>query len=577
MKTLSRALERAANGPYGISFYDLKAKSDFHSYSELNERATLFAHHLAQLGIRKGDVVALCLITGPFFIEAFFGCMKIGAIPVCSYPPMKLGDLKSWATRTAQNWEHVEAKIVVTEDVLTGLVAHAACLADIAVYGQKNFERPTLHCDLPEIKSDDLAFLQFSSGTTGRSKAVALTHEAVIHNIEMILSTFSSETQSCASWLPLYHDMGLVGALLSSLYVARPLALMRPDHFLARPRLWLEVMSDSKATISVAPNFAFGLCHKRVSDLSGLDLSHWKIALCGAETVHAETLNRFAIKFSAIGFDERALTPVYGMAEIALAATFSSISTPPTWKRFDANHLACEFSAREISSEEQGFLELSSVGKPLQGVVLKVLNDQGQECGEGELGEITLSSHSMMREYYNDFVRTNEVLTFGELRTGDLGFLYQGELYLYGRKKEVIIHKGRNLDPCHIEISLRDVRGIRAGRIAACAGLDQSGQEEGFYLFAELSSSQMPGQEEEMEIRKAINSSILKEVGVKPFDIILLRPGSLPRTSSGKIQRSMVLPRWREGELNPVQVGGMMRFGLLSISGHLKQLGARYL
>lgn len=577
MKTLCKALSQASGSEYGISFYDLKANAKFHSYRELDERATLFAHHLASLGVRKGHVVALCLFTGPFFIEAFFGCLKMGAIPVCSYPPMKLGDLKSWASRTAENWRHVDARIVVSEDIIVGLVSHAASVAGIEVYGQKAFEKPTLHCELPEVFEEDLAFLQFSSGTTGKSKAVALTHKAVISNIEMIVSTFESEGQSCTSWLPLYHDMGLVGALLSSIYVAKPLSLIRPDHFLARPRLWLEVLSLSKSTISVAPNFAFGLCHKRVGDLTDLDLSNWKIALCGAETVHAETLTRFADKFLAVGFDKRALTPVYGMAEVALAATFSDLNSIPTWKCFDGDELARNFKALEVDVAHANHLELSSVGRPLPGVVVSILNENGEICEEGELGEIVIESRSMMREYYNDFNRTRDSLESGALRTGDLGFLYEGELYLYGRKKEVIIHKGRNLDPCHIEISLRDIEGIRSGRVAACAGFDASGSEEGFYLFAELASEDKLSEENRVALKQSINAQILKEVGVKPFEVILLKPGSLPRTSSGKIQRSLVLSRFKEGELTPSEVGGMVRFGFLTLSGHLKQIGAKYL
>ncbi len=576
MKTLSSLLERAAKTEFGITFYDLKGRGELHTYRDLDERAHLFAHHLKQMNIQKGDVVALCLFSGPFFIEAFFGCQKIGAIPVCSYPPMKLGDLKTWAQRTAENWQHVEAKLVVSEDIITGLVAHAAALAGIEVHGKKYFERPALQADLPPVDENELAFLQFSSGTTGKSKAVALTHKAVIENIRMITSTFDPTNHSCASWLPLYHDMGLVGALLSTLYVARPLALMRPDHFLARPRLWLEVLTQTRASVSVAPNFAFGLCSKRVKDLSGLNLSHWKIALCGAETVHAETLDFFAQKFSQVGFSANALTPVYGMAEVALAATFSSIDCPPTWKRFSAKDLACDSKALETTSSED-YLELASVGRPLPGVVVSIINEKQELCAEGELGEIVLESPSMMREYYNDSKRTNEVFHGGELRTGDLGFMYKGELYLYGRKKEVIIHKGRNLDPCHIEIALRDVAGIRAGRVAACAGLDQDSAQEGFYLFAELAQDRELHSDELTELKRTINSQILKEVGVRPFDVLLLRPGSLPRTSSGKIQRSMVLSAWRENKLVPSELGGVVRFGLLSIAGHLKQLGVRYL
>lgn len=577
MKTLSSILRRASQTNFGISFYNLSGESRTTSYRDFDARADLFAHHLIDMGVQKGEVIALCLITNEFFVEAFFGVLRAGAVPVCSYPPMKLGDHSSWAKRTSANWNHVGAKRVITEDVLNGLVSHASTLSGIALLTQKNFKKLSPVYELPEVNSQDLAFLQFSSGTTGASKAVALTNKAVLENIEMIVSSFDTHQHSCVSWLPLYHDMGLVGAFLSSLYVARPLALIRPDHFLARPRLWLEVLTKTKATISVAPNFAFGLCTKRVTSLDGLDLSHWSVALCGAETVHADTLNKFIQKFEAAHFDPTALTPVYGMAEVALAATFSSLHEKPRWRRFNMKMLTSEQRAQEVSEAQDGFVELSSVGRPLKGVELQILSRDERVCEEGELGEVLLRSPSLMREYFNDPELTQENIVEGFLRTGDLGFIYEGELYLFGRKKEIIIHKGRNIDPCHIEISLRDISEIRSGRIAACSAINPASGEEGFYLFAECSSEVGLNENEEKLLKRKIEAQIVREAGIKPFEIILLAPGSLPRTSSGKIQRSLVMRLWVSDQLLPKSTGGIVRFGLLSLTGHLKQLGERLL
>lgn len=575
MKTLVDLLTGAAHLPYGVAFFDLKAVANEISYRELDVRSTQMAYHLVTLGVKKGDIVALCLVTSPFFIETFFAVMKAGATPVCSYPPMKLGDLSAWSMRTAEAWQLVGAKLVITDDLLAGLVAHACASAKLplGLKSEKNFKTPAPVCALPDVFAEDLAFLQFSSGTTGKQKAVALTHQAVIANIEMITNALPAGEHSCVSWLPLYHDMGLVGALLSSFFLARPIALIRPDHFLARPRLWLEVLTKTKATISVAPNFAFGLCVKKSQDLAGLDLSSWQVALCGAETVHAKTLTEFAKYFAPVGFLSEALTPVYGMAEVTLAATFSSLKESPKWLSFDADSLTTG-RAKLATAGDAKVISLCTVGRPLGETQIEIRSDD-QICEESEVGEIYISSPSLMREYFKDSTRTEEVFQTGKLRTGDRGFLYEGELYLFGRAKEVIIIKGKNIDPSHLEVALYEVKSLRVGRVAACSYVDSELAQEGFYLFAEVCTPELLNDFE--RIKAQIESTLLREAGVKPLEVILLRPGVLPRTSSGKIQRSQVMELWYKKALmrRPAKSGNLVQYGALSLSGKLRYFGQR--
>jgi acyl-CoA synthetase (AMP-forming)/AMP-acid ligase II len=358
----------------------------------------------------------------------------------------------------------------------------------------------------------DLALIQFSSGTTVDPKPVALTHANVLANLAAIQTIVpDDDAQAGVSWLPLYHDMGLIGCLLLAVARPGPLTLIPPEVFLARPALWLRAISKKRATLSVAPNFAYGLCARRIRDdeLRGVDLSSWRFALNGAEPVAPAVLRRFVERFSPHGFRESALMPVYGLSEASLAVTF----TPPG-------------RGPRIKTGER---ELASVGAPLPGIDVEVRD-----------GRIFVRGPSVMREYFRNQEATRAVLRDGWLDTGDLGFVEDGELFVAGRAKDVIILRGRNHAPQEFEDALDGLAGARPGCAVAVALPTSEGEE--LALLVEQSSALT-----EADVR----TRVLEQTGIRAHEVRLLAPGTLPRTSSGKLRRGEALRQLLAGELCP--------------------------
>jgi len=353
--------------------------------------------------------------------------------------------------------------------------------------------------------------IQFSSGTTVDPKPVALTQSNVLANVAAIQTIVpDDDAQAGVSWLPLYHDMGLIGCLLLAVARPGPLTLLGPEVFLARPALWLRAISRKKATLSVAPNFAYGLCVRRARDeeLAGVDLSSWRFALNGAEPVAPAVLQRFCERFGKYGFDPRALMPVYGLSEASLAVTFTPAGR----------------GARTLQREERS---LASVGRPLPGIEV-----------ETREGRIFVRGPSVMREYFGNSRATAAVLQGGWLDTGDLGFEEDGELFVTGRAKEVIILRGKNHAPQEFEDALDGLDGIRPGCSAAVALPTADGEE-----LAMLVEQSGPLTDDRVKAR------VNERTGVVPREVRLLEPGTLPRTSSGKLRRTEALRQLLAGEL----------------------------
>jgi acyl-CoA synthetase (AMP-forming)/AMP-acid ligase II len=360
---------------------------------------------------------------------------------------------------------------------------------------------------------DDVLLIQFSSGATVDPKPVALTHGNVLANLAAIETIVpADDAQAGVSWLPLYHDMGLIGCLLMALYRPGPLTLIPPEAFLARPAIWLRAISRKRATISVAPNFAYGLCVRRARDreLDGVDLSSWQCALNGAEPVAPAVLRRFAERFSPHGFDPRALMPVYGLSEASLAVTFTPRGRGPRTLRIGAR-------------------ELASVGAPLPGIDVDVRG-----------GRVFVRGPSVMQGYFGNPAATAAAVDGGWLDTGDLGFEQDGELFVTGRAKEVIILRGQNHAPQEFEDALDGLAGVRPG-CAAAVGLPTAEGEQ-LVLLVETDG---PADAE------TIRAQVTERTGVRPDGIRLLAPGTLPRTSSGKLRRGEALRQLQHGQLRP--------------------------
>ena len=547
--TLLDLLARGGRRPDGgLRFLARDETSTWVGWGEVRERALAVAGGLQALGVAPGERVALVFPTGPEFFSAFFGTLAAGAVPVPLYPPVRLGRLEEYVERTARMLEVAGARLVLADRrikaVLGEVVARARPRLGCRTLAALPEERP----DSPQITESDLALVQFSSGTTVEPKAVALSHRAVLAQVRSLgsfLGGTSEARDSGASWLPLYHDMGLIGCVFPALHLDTSLTLVRPEHFVARPALWLRAVSRYRATVSPAPNFGYALCTTRIRDaeMEGVDLSSWRLALNGAEPVAPPVLRAFAERFARWGFRPEALTPVYGLSEAALAVTFSALDRPYASRRLERDALARE--GRAVDDPEG--LELVSVGRPVPGFRLRVRDKTGRDLPERRVGRLWIAGESLMDGYLDDPAATAAVLRDGWLDTGDLGFLADGELYLTGRAKDVILLRGRNYAPEPIEHALEGVPGARTGCAVAVSWLPEGAPGEVLGILVERRRGATA--DELAALPEACRAAVLRATGLAAEEVVVLPPGTLPRTSSGKLRRGEALRLHLAGEL----------------------------
>jgi acyl-CoA synthetase (AMP-forming)/AMP-acid ligase II len=517
--TLLSCLERAAAAGEGVRFLE-RSEERFVLYRDVLERARAVAGGLGAIGIESGSRVGVAVPTGPEFYDAFFGVLAAGAVPLSLPLPPRFGSRLRSQEELGASLKAAEARLVLTD------AGGRVRLSDPPVVALRDLPRARpRHVD---GERDTVALVQLSSGTTGSPRPIPLTHRQLLTNVrairDRVLACYPAERgygHGGVSWLPLYHDMGLVGAVLTALAHPAPLALMRPEEFVARPARWLQAISRYRATISAAPHFAYELVLERVRDdeLEGVDLSSWLLALDGAEPVTASTLSRFYQRFRDYGLRREALTPVYGLAEASLAVTFSDPAAPFSSRRFDGEALVEKGEAIEAL----GGVEIVSSGSPVSGFDVEIADEGGGRLPEGRVGRVLIRGAS---------VTSDGVDGDGFLDTGDRGFLLEGELYLSGRSRDLLILRGRNYAPEMIEEAVEGVSGLRAGAIAAVSCIGERG--EGLRVLAERGLDLVP--EQEPRAIDEIRARVVERCGVDPV-VMLLEPGALPRTSSGKIRR----------------------------------------
>lgn len=551
VRTLNELLALASvRDDTGIRLIDRRGRASFVPWSGVRVRARQVAGGLAAIGIERGERVALVYPTCAEFFEAFFGILAAGAVPVPLYPPVRLGRLDEYVDRTAAMLRAVDARLVLAERRvrrLLGEVVEAAA----PVHGcLEPGSLPAAGARETEVSADDLALVQFSSGTTVDPKPVALSHRAVIAQTVRLNSFWPDGdglVHSGASWLPLYHDMGLIGCVFPALERPAVLTLIPPELFVARPAVWLETISRYRATVSPAPNFAYGVCVEKIRDeeMEGIDLSSWIVALNGAEPVAPQVLRSFRKRFSRWGFRAEALTPVYGLSEVSLAVTFSDIHRPFATRCFDREELA----GRGCAVESAGGVELVSLGRPLEDFALRVVDREGKELPEGGVGRIVVRGPSLMEGYLGLEEATAAVLREGWLDTGDLGFVLDGELYLTGREKDVLILRGRNHSPVEIEHALDAVEGVRTGCAAAFSYMAEDGWTERLVVLVEARRNVAVANHPDIVAGSA--RAVRAATGLQPDEVEVVAAGTLPRTSSGKIRRREAMRRWRAGDLRP--------------------------
>ncbi|HVS02155.1 MAG TPA: AMP-binding protein [Thermoanaerobaculia bacterium] len=542
-------LRRAAAVPAaGLRLVDRRERERMLTWAEVAAAAERVAGGLQALGVRPGERVGLVYPTGEEFFAAFFGALRAGAVPVPLPPPLRLGALAAWRGAAASRLRGVAAALALTERRLRRPVSEAAAAATTPG-GARTLDGLPAAAALPvAVDGADLALVQLTSGTTGEPRGVALTHAALMAQAR-ILNGFWPDGAGAAhtgvSWLPLYHDMGLVGGVLTALERPATLTLLPPEGFIARPALWLRAISRARATVSAAPDFAYRLCVEQVRDdeLAGVDLSCWRVALDGAEPVSAAVLGAFARRFARWGFRREALTPVYGLAEAGLAVTFGELEAPFTARRFAADPLASRGEAVEAPAGR----ELVALGRPVPGFAVEVRDRAAGRLPEGRVGRVWARGPSLMQGYLDRPAETARVLRDGWLDTGDLGFLYRGDLYLVGRAREVIVVRGRNLAPAEVEEPVAAVPGVRRGGVAAMGWSSGDGLGEALVVLLEADEEVAPARLP--ELAAAAREAALAAAGVAPRRVAVVAARALPRTSSGKLRRGAALRALLAGDL----------------------------
>jgi len=552
--TLVHALPAAARHPSGVTFVDLSERETFVPWAEVRSRAERAAAALAAMGVAPGDRVAIVLRTEPAFLDAFFGAWLAGAVPVPLYPPVRLGRMDEYAAATGRMIAVSGARVVISRGGVKRLLGGAVEQGGPDLGCRDADELLSVPARIArEVLPADLALVQFSSGSTVDPKPVVLTHAALAAQADaLVAATSPGPADVLVSWLPLYHDMGLIAALLGAMSYPGPLVLIPPEHFLARPALWLRAIARHRGTISAAPSFAYAYAADRVKDaeLARQSLATWRLACDGAEPVSADAMRRFATRFEQWGFDPRALVPVYGLAEAALAVTFGRPGRPLAGRRVDPARLARD------GVVAPGTREVVSVGTPVPGVEVEVRDPRGRPAGDGRLGRIFVRGPSIMSGYLGDPGATAKALPGGWLDTGDLGFVADGELHVHGRAKDLVIIRGANHAPEEFEAALAGVPGARPGCAVAAGFVPEDGGAEALLVLIERKRE---ATEQDAEVEAAARRAILERTGVAPHTVRVLAPGTLPRTSSGKLRRQEALRRFLSGSLAPPQGTGALR------------------
>ncbi len=558
-ETLTGLLEHAARYPeVHLAVTDRRERDLERSWAAILEDALTGCAGLQTIGVEPGDRIGLIYPTGFDFLAAFFGVALAGAIPVPLYPPVRLGRLDEYQGRTGAMLTAAGAVAVLVDSRVGRLIGPAVLAARPRLGVRCLDDLPQGSATPVERGPDELALVQFSSGTTVEPKPVALSHRAVVGQsrlLNLLWPDTDELRQSGVSWLPLYHDMGLIGCILPALERPGPLTLIPPELFVSRPAVWLRAISRRQATISPAPNFAFGLAVDKIRDeeLDGVDLSSWRVALCGAEPVDPEILRSFQRRFARWGFRPEALTPVYGLSEAALAVTFS-----------DPHRLFTSLQLDRIALSERGEAlldpdgrEIVSVGRPLPGFAVRIVGDDGDDLSDGLVGRVLVSGPTLMSGYLDRPDLTAAALCNGWLDTGDLGFLAHQELYLTGRKKDVLILNGRNHAPDEAERAAASVEGARPGCAVAASWQAEGAATERLLILVEARAT-TPIEHWDL-LRTLAAQAVARATGLFADDTVVVAPGTLPRTSSGKLRRHDALRRWLDGELSPPTSVGPVR------------------
>jgi len=526
------------------------------SYSRLAAQARRVAGGLIAHDIGPGDRVALMLPTSIDFFTAFFGILYAGAVPVPIYPPMRPSQIEDHLRRQAGILNNAGARMLVTMPEGLGVAALLkAQVSDLdSILGVAGLTADSRDVPLPHaVDAASTALIQYTSGSTGDPKGVVLSHANLLANVRAIgLALAASSADIFVSWLPLYHDLGLIGAWLGCLYFAAPLYVMSPLSFLVRPQSWLWAIDRFRATLSAAPNFGFELCLTKIdaANLAGLDLSSLRAVANGAEPVSVHTLRRFSERFAPYGFRPEAMMPVYGLAENGVGLAFPPLGRGPVIDRIDRNALMGRGIAKPAKPDDPHPLELVACGRPLPANEIRIVDTAGREVAERQEGRLKFRGSSATSGYFRAEAKTKALISHGWLDSGDRAYMAGGEVYITGRIKDIIIRAARHIYPQEIEDAVADIPGIRKGGVAVFGVADRVFGTERLVVVAETRECDAAVRARLQARVHEVTSSIC---GTSPDEVVLAPPRTVPKTSSGKIRRSAARELYESGRIGVPQ------------------------
>ena len=534
-KGLAEALDVAARGRTGYNFYGGSGELEaVLPYAQLRHQALATARRLARLSLPRHARIAIIADTAPLFHRFFFACQYAGLIPVPMPAALQMGGGDAYVGQIRRMMKSCGAAAAVAPDGFLDLLQTAAKPLGLAfVGGEADFDAlPESTGTLSPLRGDEPAYLQYTSGSTRFPRGVEMSQRAVLCNLREI-AEFGAQLRDddrLVSWLPFYHDMGLVGCVLVPLFRALSVDYLSPRTFAMRPRLWLKLISENRCTVSSSPPSGYGLCatRLRLSDRERYDLSSWRIACVGAERINPRLLERFSQVLRPAGFDPKAFVACYGMAECGLAISFAPLNSGLDVDVVDKESIGASGLAKPATGES-GVLKLADCGAVMPSYEFRICDDEGREVAERHCGHIFVRGPSVMRGYFNDAEATAEVLdNLGWLDTGDIGYRIGRHLVVTARSKDVIIVNGRNIWPQDLEQLAESSPGVRTGTTTAFEATRPNGDP---LVVLVVESKRI-----EPDLPKRIESLVREHFGVTCY-VEIVPPRTLPRTSSGKLSR----------------------------------------
>lgn len=549
--TLGEALDYAAQGERGLNFHDARGTLVRpYPYVELRSDARMAAFRLLAHGVKPGDRIALVAETGPEFAALFFGAVYAGAWPVPLPLPTSFGGREAYVDQLKVQLGSCDPSILFYPEELASMAGEAA--RQIGVEGMAWETFATLDAPetpLPESGADDIAYLQYSSGSTRFPHGVAVTHHALLSNLAAhSIGMHIDQGDRCVSWLPWYHDMGLVGCLLSPVANQVSTDYLKTEDFARRPLAWLDLISRNPGTtLSYSPTFGYDICARRMSSQTKasdrFDLSRWRVAGNGADMIRPDVMQSFVDAFADAGFKASAFLPSYGLAEATLAVSIMPPGEGIVVELVEETELS---GASGSADRPQRFRAIVNCGKPALGMTIEIREEDGTKLPEKAIGKVWCAGPSVMSGYFRDPEATAACLVDGWLDTGDMGYLSDGYVYIVGRAKDMIIINGKNHWPQDIEWAVEQLPGFKAGDIAAFAITTPGGEETPAVLVQCRTSDAA----ERTRLRDEIRERVRAITGMNCV-VELVPPRTLPRTSSGKLSRAKARNLYLSGEIQP--------------------------